>query len=183
VWSEGRAAHRATRRWTAGAAALLLLLTIGDLVLNENGAITYTAPDAPQYDLPAIRYLQAHTEPCPVAQFPNEAIPNGVIGADSIISPNVYRGLIPYVIAPEYHWTAGSFSRARPDALASLPGDVTDADLDALRAMGFCAVLYDRVAGGPAAEQQAPLAGRTVTFSQPADFEDNRYQLYLLADG
>lgn len=183
TWSEGRAAHRTTRRWTAVAAALLLLLTVSDLVLNEDGGLTYTAPDAPQYDLPAIQYLQAHTEPCPVAQFPNEAIPNGVIEASSIISPTVYRGLIPYVIAPDYRWTAGSFSRAEPDALASLPGDITDADLDALRTMGFCAVLYDRIAGAPAVEQQAPLSGRSVTFSQPADFEDDRYQLYLLDQG
>jgi hypothetical protein len=183
VWSEGRYTIRRTRRWTAAAAALLVLLSIGDLVVNDDGALTYTAPDAPQYDLPAIRYLEAHTHPCPVAQFPNEAIPNGVIAADSIISPNVYRGMIPYVIAPEYHWTAGSFSRARPDALASMPGDITDADLVTLRRMGVCAVLYDRVAGGPAAAQEAPLAGRTVTFSQPADYHDDRYQLYLLASG
>ena len=177
---EGRDGSRRVRRSSGIAAALLMLLSIADLMAMDARALSYTVASAPQPDLPAIRFLQAHTDPCPVAQFPDEAIPNGVIEADSIISPNVYRGMIPYVIAPEYHWTAGSFSRARPDALAQLPGDITDADLGALHGMGFCAVLYDRVAGAPADAQQSPLSGRTVTFSQDPDYQDDRYQLYLL---
>lgn len=170
------------RTWLVVPGALMVgALAIADLFLLAPRQ-EWTAPQAPQHDRAAIEFIRERTEPCPVAQFPHEALPGGVI-TTGIADNRMYRGLVPYVIAPEYQWTAGSRQpdgQHVDDALAGVAEDASDADLDTLASRGVCAVVYDRLLGALATEQMAAVAGRSIAATRPADYEDDRYVVYLL---
>lgn len=172
----------ASRWWNVGCAAAaigLVGLTIADLAVLGPRPAAYGAPDAAQPDLPVFHFLRATTDSCAIAQFPNEAIPNGVL-VTGIIDPRTYRGMLPYVVAPEFLWTAGSFDPEHPDQLARVSTEITDDVLIELRNQGYCAVLFDRALGELARDQGAELSGRAVRVRRAPDFEDDRYQLFLL---
>ena len=91
--------------------------------------------------------------------------------------------MVPYVIAPEYFWSAGSYRLGDPDQrdlVADVAFDATDTDLRLLSDRGFCAVVYDRNLGSRAIDQQVPLAGRSITTRRTPDYSDGRYLVYLL---
>jgi hypothetical protein len=167
-----------TARVLTGAVALFLLVgAIGDLAAYRQPR--YSSANGVPQATGAVRFLLANEGPCAVAQFPNEAIPNGRIKT-GIADPAAYRGMVPFVVAPEFYWSAGSYDTAHPSGIAELGGTVTNADIARLRDWGYCAVLYDKTVGSRALAQNADLAGRQISFNRPPDYQDSVYSVYLL---
>ncbi len=160
--------------------ALVLVLGLGSVTdFASFRRAMYTAPVAPQRDRDVIVALRQSTDPCPVAQFPDEAIPNGLI-TTGLFDPLTYRGMIPYVIAPEYRWTAGSLDVTDRRGIATLPAVLTERDLQKLELWGFCAILYDIRVGDVANDQQADLSGVVIDVDRRPDYDDGVHRLYLL---
>jgi hypothetical protein len=169
---------RVTETWASAVALLLLVCAIGDLAVYRQPHF-YTSANARQPAAAAVGFLSANLAPCPVAEFPNEAIPIGRIKA-RMGSFLRYRGMVPFVVAPEFYWSAGSYDTAHPSGLAELGGTVTNADIARLRDWGYCAVLYDKTVGSVALAQGDDVAGRQISFSHPPDYQDSVYSVYLL---
>ena len=129
----------------------LIVAEIGDLAafdtryggLYSRGTVKYQAAGA-------VGFLSAHVKPCPVAQLPNEQIPNGRVKLFTHRQRLTYHALAPYVIAPEFFWSAGSYDPKHPTGLGQLGTTVGDADIARLKDWGYCAVLYDKAVGGVA---------------------------------
>ena len=135
--------------------------------------------DRAQPEAASVAFLTSSLSPCPVAQVPNEGIP--VLRANYAFGePAAFRGFVPYVIAPEFYWSASSHWAGRESGLSNLPANFTDTDLTTLRELGFCAVLYDKDLGRRTSEDGTDIEGREVQFSQPPDYDDALYSVYLL---
>ena len=125
-----------------------------------------------------IAFIQAATDPCPVAQLPVNGMPNWRVFRPYDI---VYRGLIPYVMEPDWYWSLGSNPTGDTAGLAALPTVVSDAELIALADQGYCAVLYDKELARAAIDQDdTELPGRDLGEIRDPDFVSGRYSVYLL---
>jgi hypothetical protein len=176
-----RTSPRATlwTRWASfGLAGVLVVGALGDLATRDSQN-SYPDSGDPQPALAAATFLSASLEPCPVAQFPNEAIPVVRIPI-GIADPRGYLGLVPYVIEPGFFWTAGVYDPDDPTGLAELPVVLGEADFARLRADGYCAVLFDKATSQLAVEQNVEIEGRELGATLTPDFDDERYSVFLL---
>jgi hypothetical protein len=161
-----------------GLAGVLVVGAVGDLAAHDS-TFVYTDADTPQPWLPAVSFISESLAPCPVAQFPNEGIPVGrlaVVPAD----PDLYLGLVPYVIEPDFFWSAGVYDPEDPSGLAAMPVVLGETDLDRLQAAGYCAVLFDKTTSRKAVEQNVEIEGRELGAALTPDFDDERYSVFLL---
>ena len=114
-----------------------------------------------------------------MAQFPNEAIPDLRIQLN-IADQRTYRGMIPYILEPNYSWTAGSYDPKSLEGLAQYPQTVTDVEFSLLEDQGYCAVLFDKEMSQMAIDQQVEIEGREISTTRKIDYEDSIYQVFLL---
>ena len=168
--------------------ASVVILCFVLLDLNALGAPA-TAPKETLPEFAPVSFLQSKTQPCPVAQLPQEGapVPRAIMNTTTdaaraeIEREIYYRGYYPYLIAPDYFWSIGSYVRGQRDsnAITSLGSTLTASGLASLKAAGFCAVMYDQqLAEVPKAEK---LAGVRRASDLPApDSRSYRYDLYLL---
>jgi hypothetical protein len=133
-----------------------------------------------QQDLPEyapVRFIQEHTTPCPVAQLPQNGLPFWRVMVPYDI---VYRGLIPYIMLPDWYWSLGSWTAGGSTGFSTLPPAFDAATFATLRDRGFCAVMFDKQLSESARSQGIQLEGMELSgVSKPA-FESDRYQVYLL---
>lgn len=171
-----------------GASAVLALAWVADVVDLELRRSTVPAPvigvlskDQTQPEAEPVSFITDSLAPCPVAQVPNEGIP--VARAEySFAESAEYRAFVPYIIAPEYYWSAGSHWEGNETGLSTLPTVFTDADLATLRELGFCALLFDKALAVRAIEKNTEIEGRELDLTVEPDFEDGLYSVYLLSE-
>ena len=160
---------------------LVLLLTVGWLgdLRYQNRNWNYNIPSSEQTTTPAVNFISDNTTACQVAQFPNEAIPDVRILLN-IADQRTYRGMIPYILEPNYTWTAGSYDPRSLEGLAKYPQTVTDVEFSLLEDQGYCAVLFDKEMSQMAIDQQVEIEGREISTTRTIDYEDSIYQVFLL---
>jgi hypothetical protein len=187
VWMFRHVRWLTTPRWPfvvlAGpllASSVLLIGGVGDLI-SRDSRFGFTAADADQPASPGISFLSDSLDPCPVAQFPNEAVPASRIQRSSIVDPRVYRGWVPYIIEPDFFWTAGVYDSNDPtNGLGALPVALDNAAFARLEADGYCAVLFDKTMSARAIETSTVIEGRELGSVPPPDFDDDRYAIFIL---
>jgi hypothetical protein len=163
------------------AAGVLLLGVVADLVAYDQPRF-YRSPEEEPSAAGVVDFLRAEVDPCPVAQLPNESMPNPRIPSP-IASELKYHEMEPFILAPELRWSAGSYDDRELVHLATLDQTVTDADLDQLEAWGYCAILYDRAQGERAVALDTDVEGREVSLTADPSYTDASYELYLLDPG
>jgi hypothetical protein len=187
VWAFRHIRWLARPRWPAVvvvgpliASSVLLLGGLGDLA-TRTGRYGYTPPTAAQPALPGVAFISNSLDPCPVAQFPNEAVPVSRIPPSGILDPRLYRGWVPYIIEPDFFWTAGVYDPNDPTSgLGALPVVLDNAVLAQLRADGYCALVFDKTVSERAIETSTLIEGRELGSLPRPDFEDDRFAIYLL---
>ena len=156
---------------------VLMVGGLGDLrYLNHKGR--YWWPTAQQTTTPAVDFIGDHTNVCQVAQYPNEANPNVRINVGWDL--RLYKGMIPYILEPNYTWTHGSYDPENVDGLGIYPQTLTDADFSNLEEQGYCAVLFDKEMSQTAIDQQIDIEGKKIKVSRKSDYEDSMYEVYIL---
>ena len=174
-----------TRRWRysiAGSmlvAGVMLAGGVGDLVSYDT-QFAYPDADEPQPALPGVAFLSSSLDPCPVAQFPNEGVPVARIPG-GIADPRLYQGWVPYVIEPDFFWSAGVYDPTEsPRGLALMPVVLDGEAFDQLRVDGYCAMLFDKSVSAQAVEASIEIEGRELGSVPTPDFEDDRFSVFLL---
>lgn len=164
--------------------ALLLLLTwVVDLGVARR---EYTPPvPATQYTAMVENVRRNVAAGCPVAQLPNETVPNERVTTVSFSKdPLTYRIYLPFALAPEFRWSGGSFvagQTAEENPVTGVAVEATKQDFETLRREGFCAVLFDKGLSQKAQEQGVDIEGRTLDASVgPPVWQDDTYALYVL---
>lgn len=184
VWAEvilltSTFSKRTIARISGTAAVLLALIWVGDLLAIRQRLI----PPMPVTESAAVAEIRRSLPPCPIAQFPNEAIPGERVAVPGIgYHPDRYRGYVPYVLAPEYYWTAGSYAPGQADVpglLSKTPQVLTAAATKELGDQGYCAVLFDKRLAARAQAQGVAIEGRSLSPDMPdPSWNDDRYALY-----
>ncbi len=129
-------------------------------------------------DQAAVAFLAESVSPCPVAQLPANGLPNSRLEV-LLFDPLLYRGLMPYVLAPDFYWSAGSDQPDQSGPLDRIPTEIAEPELEALRNAGYCAVLYSKGLAAQVEAQGAALPGTRVRGIKP-DFENRAFTVILL---
>ena len=179
VESRPRRWARSKSVWVASFACMFMLMAWAADARQTPPGYPAAFSSLPEY--PATQFLTNARPPCPVAQLPQEGMP--VVRTPT---PNpesgryFYRGLVPYLMFPEYFWSIGSWEPDGDTSLNGLSTSLSIPDLVSLKQQGFCAVLYDVRLAGKARESKIPLEGRDRDAQLRADFESQEYAVYLL---
>jgi hypothetical protein len=134
----------------------------------------------------AVNFLRSNTQPCPVAQLPQDGTPTPrAVSRDQkeyaraeFDSLFYYRGYVPFLLAQDYQWSFGSFYKGSKTALTAVGPTLTAASVPSLKEAGFCAVLYDKALAESRASDK--LEGAKVEGMPTPDFSSERFDVYLL---
>lgn len=162
-------------------AVLFIFGGLGDLHYADRNW-DYKPANSEQMSTPAVDYIVANTKPCRVVQFPNEAFTNFLI-ALPIADNRLYGGMIPYILEPNYKWTAGSYDPQKNMGLSLYPNVIGDADFLSIEEDNFCAVLYDKSLGQFAITSDIAIGGREIRVTRRPDYEDSKYAVFILKNG
>ena len=142
-----------------------------------------------QEQFKSVTYISQNLEPCPVLQLPADTylLPQGALD-------KAYRyywtNLIPYIVLPEFKWTAATYtdSAGWKSYIEKLPSELGKQDLITL-SKNFCAIYFDRNFSQYQIDRQAGLKGTIglwpglrMSPELIPNFEDTRYSVYLIND-
>lgn len=138
-------------------------------------------PRQVQPEYAAVEFLVKSKSPCPVAQLPLDGTPMPRLFDGTDATWDLYlRPHVPYLLAPEFSWSFGPYLPERLDNLNAVPVEFTTKDLDRLRQLGFCAVLFDKELAKDARSYDRSLQGRDPDNLGDPSFSSTRYDVYLL---
>lgn len=151
-------------------------------VLDASVVVPYLpAPRQVQPEYSAVDFLVKSKSPCPVAQLPLDGTPMPRLFDGTDATWDLYlRPHVPYLLAPEFSWSFGPYLPERLDNLNAVPVEFTAKDLDRLRELGYCAVLFDKELAKDARNYDRSLQGRDPHNLGDPSFSSTRYDVYLL---
>lgn len=165
----------------AALGTLFLIMWAADYAVATPTRTAWSSPNLPE--IAVTDYLKTHTTPCPVAQLPVDSTPiSRVPWAQSYQTHDdfLYRGFLPYILAKDYFWTFGDSTSAKASSVSKLKEVVESEEFSALKAAGFCAVLYDKKLAQFVSDNQVSLPGREIDTTDAPTFENERYELFIL---
>jgi hypothetical protein len=135
-----------------------------------------------------IRFIDSNIAPCPVLQLP----------VDTYLLPQssldkgwryYWNGMIPYVVLPEFSWTAAIYVDSPGwDSLANFPTEIDQKTINILK-LEYCAIVFDKNFSQYQIDRKAGLnstqglwPGLKISNSVISNFEDTRYSVYLIND-
>ncbi len=133
------------------------------------------------------RFLDLKTKDCPVLQIPVDTYPlmQDFLGNNG--SKFGYPQMIPYTLSSNNKWSlVGTPGNKFWNNYKSLPTNINVENIDTIRSAGFCAIWFDKDFSSWQIERNAGLdftqglwPGLTIELPR-VDFENERYQVYLL---
>ena len=135
-----------------------------------------------------IQFIDSKIDPCPVLQLP---IDTYFLPQSSLDKGWRYywNGMIPYVVLPEFSWTAATYVDSPGwDSLANLPTEIDQKTINNLK-LKYCAIVFDKNFSQYQMDRKAGLKstqglwpGLRISNSVNSNFEDTRYSVYLIND-
>jgi hypothetical protein len=135
-----------------------------------------------------IKYIDSNIAPCPILQLP---IDTYFLPQSSLDKGWRYywNGMIPYVVLPEFSWTAATYVDSPGwDSLANLPTEIDQETISSLK-LKYCAIVFDKNFSQYQIDRKAGLnstqglwPGLRISSSIVSNFEDTRYSVYLIND-
>ena len=134
----------------------------------------------------ATTFINNELKPCPVLQLPVDTylLPQSALDRGYRY---YWSGLIPYIVFPEFNWTAATYTNSPGwQELEKLPSTINDQTLTEISST-YCAVLFDKDFSQYQIDRSAGLKGtiglwpglRIETSTKP-QFEDKRFSVYIL---
>ena len=160
--------------------AIIDLLILPPLLDNENTWIE-------QESYNSINFIASKLEPCPVLQLPVDSylLPQGWLDN---ATRYYWTNLIPYVILPEFKWSAATYtdSAGWKKFVEPISGEIGSQDFE-LFSKTYCAVYFDKNFSQYQIDREASLngiagfwPGLRIKADLTPDFDDSRYSVYLL---
>ena len=135
-----------------------------------------------------IKYIDSNIAPCPVLQLPVDTyfLPQSSLDKGWRY---YWNGMIPYVVLPEFSWTAATYVDSPGwDSLANLPTEIDQKTISSLK-LKYCAIVFDKNFSQYQIDRKAGLnstqglwPGLRISNSIISNFEDTRYSVYLIND-
>ena len=134
----------------------------------------------------SVTYIKKNLKPCPVLQLPIDTflVPQGALDK---ANRYYWANFTPYIFLPDFKWTAGTYVGTKGwEYLINLPTNLDKTDFKHL-SQTYCAIYFDknfsdyqiaRKAGINFEEGNWP--GLKISISINPDYEDSRFNIYLL---
>jgi hypothetical protein len=169
-------------------AALIFLLSIIDMLSMEK-LVDSSNNWADQEHYESVTFIGENLSPCPVLQLPADTylIPQGAL--DKAIR-YYWTNLIPYIVLPEFKWTAATYtdSYGWTNVIEKLPTEIQPQDITSL-AKTYCAIYFDKDFSQYQIDRQAGLKGTIglwpglrISPELIPDYEDVRFSVYLIGN-
>jgi hypothetical protein len=166
-------------------ASLLLLLALLDFTKIPRDS-KFEANDKKLEESGFINFIDSNLKPCPVLQLPVDTyfIPQSALDR---AWRYYWIGMVPYVILPEFSWTAATYVDSPGwEGLANLPTEVDQASLKKLD-VDYCAIVFDKDFSQYQIDRKAGLnmtqglwPGLLISNSLLPEYEDTRYSVYII---
>ena len=167
-------------------AALIFLFSIIDLLSMEK-YIDDKSNWAGQEHYKSVTFIEENLNPCPVLQLPADTylLPQGAL--DKALR-FYWTNLIPYIVLPEFKWTAATYtdSYGWTNVIEKLPTEIQPQDITSL-AKTYCAIYFDKDFSQYQIDRQAGLKGTIglwpglrISPELIPDYEDVRFSVYLI---
>jgi hypothetical protein len=166
-------------------ASLLLLLALLDFTKIPRDS-KFEANDKKLEESGFINFIDSNLKPCPVLQLPVDTyfIPQSALDR---AWRYYWIGMVPYVILPEFSWTAATYVDSPGwEGLANLPTEVDQASLKTLD-VDYCAIVFDKDFSQYQIDRKAGLnmtqglwPGLLISNSLLPEYEDTRYSVYII---
>jgi hypothetical protein len=169
-------------------AALIFLFSIIDLLSMEK-YIDDKSNWADQEHYKSVTFIGENLNPCPVLQLPADTylLPQGAL--DKALR-FYWTNLIPYIVLPEFKWTAATYtdSYGWTNVIEKLPTEIQPQDITSL-AKTYCAIYFDKDFSQYQIDRQAGLKGTIglwpglrISPELIPDYEDVRFSVYLIGN-
>jgi hypothetical protein len=169
-------------------AALIFLFSIIDLLSMEK-YIDDKSNWAEQEHYNSVTFIGENLNPCPVLQLPADTylLPQGAL--DKALR-YYWTNLIPYIVLPEFKWTAATYtdSYGWTNVIEKLPTEIQPQDITSL-AKTYCAIYFDKDFSQYQIDRQAGLKGTIglwpglrISPELIPDYEDLRFSVYLIGN-
>jgi hypothetical protein len=169
-------------------AALIFLFSIIDLLSMEK-YIDDKSNWAGQEHYKSVTFIGENLNPCPVLQLPADTylLPQGAL--DKALR-FYWTNLIPYIVLPEFKWTAATYtdSYGWTNVIEKLPTEIQPQDITSL-AKTYCAIYFDKDFSQYQIDRQAGLKGTIglwpglrISPELIPDYEDLRFSVYLIGN-
>jgi hypothetical protein len=163
-----------------------LMMVINFLDLKSLDRINFVKESVLPESAPT-RFLDSRTKDCPVLQIPVDTYPlmQDFLGNNG--SKFGYPQMIPYTLSSNNKWSlVGSPGNNFWNSYKSLPTNINLENINSIKSSGFCAIWFDKDFSTWQIERKAGLdftqglwPGLTIELPR-VDFENERYQVYLL---
>jgi hypothetical protein len=166
-------------------ASILLLLAILDFTKIPRDS-KFEANDKKLEESGFINFIDSNLKPCPVLQLPVDTyfIPQSALDKGWRY---YWIGMVPYIILPEFSWTAATYVDSPGwEYLSNLP---TEVDAESLKKLGanYCAIVFDKDFSQYQIDRKAGLnmtqglwPGLLISNSLLPEYEDTRYSVYII---
>jgi hypothetical protein len=169
-------------------AAFIFLFSIIDLLSMEK-YIDDKSNWAEQEHYKSVTFIGENLNPCPVLQLPADTylLPQGAL--DKALR-FYWTNLIPYIVLPEFKWTAATYtdSYGWTNVIEKLPTEIQPQDITSL-AKTYCAIYFDKDFSQYQIDRQAGLKGTIglwpglrISPELIPDYEDVRFSVYLIGN-
>jgi hypothetical protein len=168
-----------TARWVP---AVLAMAVLAAWILDSRQlAPVLPANASARPEAQAVDFLRTALKPCPVAQLPQDGFPTPRVNTSESAAAGLgYRGFVPYLMAPDFSWTFGSWVPGKKAGLNLIPDQLEPGNLNDLAGQGFCAILFDKALSLAATNAGVPLEGRDPSRLSEPDFDSDQFSVYLL---
>jgi|LakMenEpi03Aug12_release.lakeMendotaPanAssembly.Ray.scaffolds.fasta_scaffold230664_1 hypothetical protein len=167
-------------------AALVFLFSISDLFSLER-YIDDKNSRADQEHTQSLVFIRENLNPCPVLQLPVDTylLPQGALDK---ANRYYWTNMIPYIVLPEFKWTAAIYtdSRGWTNVIEKLPIEIQPQDISLL-SRDYCAIYFDKDFSQYQIDRQAGLKGTIglwpglrISPELIPDYEDTRFSIYLI---
>jgi hypothetical protein len=167
------------------ALSLILVSSILDFISIEKANFDDNSQIQEQFE--SVAYLKENLSPCPVLQLPVDTylLPQGHL---DLAVRYYWSGKIPYILAPDFNWTASTYIDSKGwKYLTKIPTTVDKDSFEKISLDGYCAIYFDKDFSKYQQDRGASLdpsigtwPGLLIDEAIKSDFEDSRFSVYLL---
>jgi hypothetical protein len=135
----------------------------------------------------SVAFIAENIDSCPVLQLPVDTylLPQGHL--DNAVR-YYWNGKIPYILAPDFKWTASTYVNSSGwQFLSKIPTEIDERFLKKLSNKGYCAILFDSDFSNYQKNRNAVLdpsnpgwPGLSINSDIKNDYEDSRFKVILI---
>jgi hypothetical protein len=132
----------------------------------------------------AVQFIRDTFKPCPILQLPIDDIFVARVpySNQAEIQNYMYRGIVPYLMLPNFNWSYGFYNQESIKILSYLKIQLTKSDKEIIGSFDYCGVLFDKNLSKFIQEKNIEIEGTQIIDWGVPEFENDRFSFYVTND-